>query len=1647
MTRKKQETSGKAESASIQRWADEVIAITENPKQRGIEIRFNAEPSPQLQPKLRAMSFRHSKTKTMWYGDSTPEALEFAEKVKAALPTSTDGPDLFLSPSVEAVRTNIENREFSFVMITLNDGQVKNYIIFEASKPKAEVIATNFARQEFEDSFLSLAALPKTHIKEARTLFDEGKIIYPEGQKVPTHKASIIKGLNPKSSEPSEEIYETEGDKKREVENLALQKFYKWAAGKPEFAHKTDSISRELFDNWLKENYPELSNSSIDNMWRSHERIIKSFKRYEKRSTGKPLAQPYSAIYKKLMQIIPDLIKHIEAGKDSGKSVKDPKGGLMNLNFDYLGKDKKGNYLIALSHLFEQNGDMVPDPDMQIRILPEMEMAEAMTFQDQYGYQEVYPDQGDGKEYVDLRRKKELNQFLSQWLTNIIKQGHKIDLTQEESETADNENSANSSEDTSFTTSKAKENSKPEFERLHTPEEEKEIIEQFLAQGFTRPFSAQQAFDKNLPVIDLAFRYVESMEYFRDHIENPRKEKIQELREELKNLKGEKGVNDQKNSLKEQIEQLEAEMTFAEKLVQDESLIFQDDLFAIIMQKGKQRGYAEEIEDDISSFRDYVVTNILDNRAIENYHKDSVQIVVNELIDEYFNSKEEKTTPDMKSSKPATPAIAEDLKTGDTFLPNVLVPAGTTEPFLSHNFQLFDMKSVLKTNFPHLLKINEKNLSKASALEMFELVQMAHPTDYGINVSRMKMLEEWEKRGRELFEELGFPTDNIYPYINIYLGYESIEPLGEILSDNNKEGNEWWAVAEHCRPIADAGKALEIIQHQIQKEKNEKKGLINPKTNKPKLEYKQLAQDIDHTVENLEDSKEVIQHYIDNPLETSHSKKVEKKSKDPLTNDSGVYTEKTAGKNYERIEIPMPKAAQYEAVIKIVKTSDNDYKIGIDASKKFGDYNGMMYGPSEDGQPYASREAALKGALKEHELKLELLLIAKDSSLGNEEKKIKNLTAALEAVKDFAKENDVVLDKPNVPGEEISLKEIHLSEKENYSKALVVNSWKEANDFIKNKKWNNDTVYFKVVWKDGETFERKLDQLNAQLYEKKPNPLSDFVYQYNLTISQMKPLKGSHLKDADISKAAKIVEGYSFSDKKSSSKEMAVELDEIVPVPGVDVDFGHLSTAGERNRISAETYKQISKLLQNSKTDLFYYKDAAWTIVKGSTHAILELPEMISNAKSYYEKVYKTSDAYLKKQGKEAGIIKGLEANNYYQQVETAYWTEEDEEDESYPFKIIINGRAFHALSLQEQLLEEVKKLPLERQIEIADTVSKEFKVVALDNYTTDAGHTIKDGGMPLKIQVIYEYFYDLSNEKDFRNPQPEKTILGFLLDIFIDKQKLLVDQSFQTKEVQASNHSKNRMGKEKKQTKLELNKSIEKLIAEKDQEGSSFNEEEKNYIRQYTGSGGLIKEGAAGRGVLYEYYTPDIVVQKMWGMAFKYGYDGGSILEPSVGTGNFLKYAPKDAIVFGFETNHFSARIAQILYPNAHIHEKSFETLFFAGNIHLKDDFDHPLYSLVIGNPPYGDFTGKYAGMGEKQWTGATEYDQYFILRGLDLLKKGGLLVFVVPSSFLSYNVKSAKVKEKIASKVDLMDAYRLPIRTFDTTDIGTDILLLRKK
>lgn len=200
--------------------------------------------------------------------------------------------------------------------------------------------------------------------------------------------------------------------------------------------------------------------------------------------------------------------------------------------------------------------------------------------------------------------------------------------------------------------------------------------------------------------------------------------------------------------------------------------------------------------------------------------------------------------------------------------------------------------------------------------------------------------------------------------------------------------------------------------------------------------------------------------------------------------------------------------------------------------------------------------------------------------------------------------------------------------------------------------------------------------------------------------------------------------------------------------------------------------------------------------------------------------------------------------------------------------------------------------------------------------------------------------------------------------------------------------------------------------------------------------SGGTAKEG---RGILDEYYTQDKIVDAVRNLIkdhFK-NQKEISVLEPSVGTGNFI-YAIKNLAiksnVTAFEINETTAKIAKILYPEADINLRSFETEFIdeKGN---KKDFSEQ-YDLVIGNPPYGEHRGFYKGLGEEPKI--SKYEDYFVKRSLDTLKPNGVLAMVLPSGWLQRqnNLKNANI----------LEGFRLPNGAFSGTQIGTDIIILRK-
>ena len=126
----------------------------------------------------------------------------------------------------------------------------------------------------------------------------------------------------------------------------------------------------------------------------------------------------YERLYKKLKPVLTAL------GDDD--YVKLESTGFMDLHINRLYSEDEGTLRISLAHNYIQNGDAMKDPDMEINIYADREMAEALTFE-QDGFlalnQQVYWLDEQGRKMVNPKLKKQLNSFLNFWLGNIKKQG------------------------------------------------------------------------------------------------------------------------------------------------------------------------------------------------------------------------------------------------------------------------------------------------------------------------------------------------------------------------------------------------------------------------------------------------------------------------------------------------------------------------------------------------------------------------------------------------------------------------------------------------------------------------------------------------------------------------------------------------------------------------------------------------------------------------------------------------------------------------------------------------------------------------------------------------------------------------------------------------------------------------------------------------------------------------------------------------------------------------------------------------------------------------------------------------------------------------------------------------------------------------
>lgn len=194
-----------------------------------------------------------------------------------------------------------------------------------------------------------------------------------------------------------------------------------------------------------------------------------------------------------------------------------------------------------------------------------------------------------------------------------------------------------------------------------------------------------------------------------------------------------------------------------------------------------------------------------------------------------------------------------------------------------------------------------------------------------------------------------------------------------------------------------------------------------------------------------------------------------------------------------------------------------------------------------------------------------------------------------------------------------------------------------------------------------------------------------------------------------------------------------------------------------------------------------------------------------------------------------------------------------------------------------------------------------------------------------------------------------------------------------------------------------------------------------------------LSYEPDTGQDRLYSFFTPDYICKIMVDLAVHYGFkQGGNVLEPACGNGRMFQHLT-GSNVYGFEINPINYQIAQILNPHVHLYNQYFETAFlkeprFTTKLKNKTTWlDGYPFDLVIGNPPYGQHKNRYSSyFGTEKMK---QLETFFMYKSIQLLKPGGLLVFITSQSFIRNNNKYLKEKAIMAEITEIVDAYRSSI------------------
>ncbi len=262
--------------------------------------------------------------------------------------------------------------------------------------------------------------------------------------------------------------------------------------------------------------------------------------------------------------------------------------------------------------------------------------------------------------------------------------------------------------------------------------------------------------------------------------------------------------------------------------------------------------------------------------------------------------------------------------------------------------------------------------------------------------------------------------------------------------------------------------------------------------------------------------------------------------------------------------------------------------------------------------------------------------------------------------------------------------------------------------------------------------------------------------------------------------------------------------------------------------------------------------------------------------------------------------------------------------------------------------------------------------------------------------------------------------------------------------------------------TKYKANVEAIKLLKDIEKANRLATSQEQSILTRYTGLGGLslvFNEEAKGWENEYQelkellteeeyssvrastpnaHYTDPQVIKAIYKALSRFGFKGGNILEPSMGTGLFYSLVPEDisdkSKLYGVELDSVSGRISKQLYQKADIRIQGFEDTDYSDNF----------FDIAVGNVPFGDYK-----LHDKRYDKLNlNIHDYFFVKTLDKVRPGGIIAYITSKGTM--DKANGSFRRYLAERAELIGAIRLPnnaFRQIANTDVTTDIIFLQKR